>query len=116
VTFGGIMLIIAGSFNLLDGIVALVNDSYYRVDELLFADLSAWGVWWLVLGTIQLGTGFAVLAGRSWGMLLGIGLASINALTALMFIGVYPGWAIAVMVVDALVIYGLVGGFVEASD
>jgi hypothetical protein len=116
VTFAGIMLIIAGAFNLLDGIVALVNDSYFRVDELLFGDLSAWGVWWLIVGAAQLGTGFAVLAGKSWGMLTGIGLAAINAFTALMFLGVAPGWAIAVMVVDGLIIYGLVSGFVESTD
>ena len=31
VTFGGVMLLIAAAFNLLDGIVALVNDDYYFV-------------------------------------------------------------------------------------
>jgi hypothetical protein len=38
VTFAGIMLLVAAAFNLLDGIVAPVNDDYYAVDELLFGD------------------------------------------------------------------------------
>jgi hypothetical protein len=42
-TFAGIALIIAGSINLLDGVVALSKDGYFLVDELLFGDLSAWG-------------------------------------------------------------------------
>ena len=41
-TFAGVILVIAGSFNLLDGIVALTQDEYFRADELLFGDLSAW--------------------------------------------------------------------------
>ena len=107
VTFGGVMLLIAAAFNLLDGIVALVNDDYYVVDELLFGDLSAWGVWWLVIGGAQLLAGWLVLARRGFGALLGIFLAGANALTHLMFLGAYPAWSIAIMVVDVMIIYAL---------
>ena len=107
VTFGGVMLVIAAAFNLLDGTVALVNDDYYVVDELLFGDLSAWGVWWLVIGGAQLLAGWLVLARRGFGALLGILLAGANALTHLMFLGAYPAWSIAIMVADGLIIYAL---------
>jgi hypothetical protein len=99
--------ILAGAFNLLDGIVALVNDDYFVADELLFGDLSAWGVWWLVAGTAQLGTGLAILRRSTWGVIFGITIAGVNALTQLMFIGAYPAWSIAAMVVDGLIIYAL---------
>jgi hypothetical protein len=107
VTFGGVMLVIAAAFNLLDGTVALVNDDYYVVDELLFGDLSGWGVWWLVMGGAQLLAGWLVLARRGFGALLGILLAGANALTHLMFLGAYPAWSIAIMVADGLIIYAL---------
>jgi hypothetical protein len=107
VTFAGVMFIVAGSFNLLDGVVALVNDDYYAADELLFGDLSAWGIWWLLVGGTMLVTGLLIIARRPLGAVFGICLASINALTQLMFLGVYPAWSIAVMVVDALIIYAL---------
>jgi hypothetical protein len=107
VTFGGVMLVIAAAFNLLDGTVALVNDDYYVVDELLFGDLSAWGVWWLVIGGAQLLAGWLVLARQGFGALLGILLAGANALTHLMFLGAYPAWSIAIMVADGLIIYAL---------
>ena len=115
VTFAGVMLLVAASFNLLDGIVALVNDDYYRADELLFGDLSAWGVWWLVVGATQLAVGLGVMARRSWAFVLAVGLAGLNALTQLMFLGVYPAWSIAIMVVDVLIIYALVAG-VDETD
>ena len=113
VTFAGIMLLVAAAFNLLDGIVALVNDDYYRVDELLFGDLSLWGVWWLVIGSALLLAGWGVLARKSWAEFLGIALAGLNAFTQLMFIGVYPGWSIAAMAVDLLIIYALTSRFDE---
>ena len=107
VTFGGVMLLIAGAFNLLDGIVALVNDDDYVVDELLFGDLTAWGLWWLVVGAAQVVAGWLVLARRSFGALLGILLAGANALTHLMFLGAYPAWSIIIIVVDGLIVYAL---------
>ena len=113
VTFAGIMLLVAAAFNLLDGIVALVNDDYYKVDELLFGDLSLWGAWWLFLGATLLFAGWGVLTRKEWAEFLGIGLAGINAFTQLMFLGAYPAWSIAAMAVDGLIIYALTANFAE---
>jgi hypothetical protein len=113
ITFGGVMLLIAAAFNLLDGIVALVNDDYYVVDELLFGDLTGWGLWWLAIGAAQLFAGWLVLARRGFGALLGIFPAGANALTHLMFLGAYPAWSIAIMVVDGVIIYALCTRFDE---
>ena len=90
-----------------------MNDDYYRVDELLFGDLSLWGAWWLVIGSALLLAGWGVLARKAWAEFAGIALAGINAFTQLMFIGVYPGWSVAAMAVDALIIYALTSRFEE---
>ena len=113
VTFAGIMLLVSAAFNLLDGIVALVNDDYYAVDELLFGDLSLWGAWWLFIGAALLFAGWGVLTRKAWAEFLGIGLAGINAFTQLMFLGAYPAWSIAAMAVDGLIIYALTANFAE---
>jgi hypothetical protein len=105
--FAGIMLLIAATFNLLDGVAAIAKDDHFRVDELLFGSLTAWGIWWLVCGAAQFIVGLGVLGQRAWGALFGIALAGVNALTQLMFIAAYPAWSIAAMVVDGLIIYGL---------
>lgn len=107
VTFAGIVLILAGAANLLDGVVALTKDDYFRGDELLFGDLSAWGIWWLFLGILVLYAGWQVLRRNEIGMMLGIAFAGINAFTQLMFLRAYPAWSIAIMVLDLIVIYVL---------
>lgn len=107
VTFAGVMFLIAGAFNIIDGIAALANDNYFKADELLFGDLSAWGVWWLFTGALLLLTGWLVMTRRIMGIVLGVSIAGINAITQLMFIKAYPAWSIAAMVVDGLIIYAL---------
>jgi hypothetical protein len=113
VTFAGVMFVAAGAFNLTDGVVALVNDDYLVADELLFGDLVAWGVWWLFVGAAQMLTGILVLARRFFSVVLGISIAGINALTQLMWLGAYPGWAIAAIIVDGLIIWALTVHFDE---
>src|ERR1700754_4447417 len=101
VTFTGVMLLVAGAFNLLDGVVAIVNDDYYVADELLFGDLTAWGIWWLLIGGVMVFTSLQIIARKFWRVIFGIAIAQ------LMFLGAYPAWSIAAIVVDGLIIYAL---------
>jgi hypothetical protein len=105
--FAGCLFVILGLFNVIDGIAALANDDYFRVDELLFGDLSMWGVIFLVVGALQLLTAFLIFRGSFVGSLLGITLAGVNALTALLSVGAYPVWSIIILVLDGVVIYAL---------
>jgi hypothetical protein len=106
-TFAAVLFIVAGVANALWGISALVNDDYFRADELLFGDLSMWGVFYLVLAAVQLGTAWLILRGSPVGALLGIGLAVLHGTIALMSIGAYPLWTVIVLTIDGLIIYGL---------
>jgi hypothetical protein len=107
ITFVAVLFVVVGAFNLLDGIVALANDDFFVADELLFGDLTAWGVWWLVVGGAQVATGLALLARKLLSFVFALGLAVLNAFTQLLWIGVYPGWAIAAIVVDGLIIWAI---------
>jgi hypothetical protein len=113
-TFAGVMFLIAATFNTVYGISALVNDDYFAVDELLFGDLSMWGVLYLIVAASQVVAALLVFARSAIGAILGIFIAGLNATVALVSIGAYPIWSITVMVVDGLIIYGLaVHGFGE---
>jgi hypothetical protein len=103
-TFAGVLLLLAGAFNLLDGIVAIVDDSRYAVDELLIGNLTAWGIWWLCTGAVLLVAGVMVMRRSVWGLVFGVTLAGFNALSQLVNVGANPGWALAAIVVDGLVI------------
>lgn len=107
VAFAGVMFLIAATFNAVYGISALVNDDYFRADELLFGDLSFWGVIYLIVAATQLVTALLVFSRSAAGVVVGIALAMLNATITLLSIGAYPVWSIIVLVVDGLIIYGL---------
>jgi hypothetical protein len=107
VTFAAIVLFLVGSFNLLDGVVALAEDDRFNGDRLLFGDLSGWGFWWIFIGLLQLFAGSQVMKLKDVGMMMGIAFAGLNAFTQLMFVDVYPIWSIIIMLLDLIVIYAL---------
>jgi hypothetical protein len=108
------MLIIVGVFNVLDGLVAIFNANYFEnvvgeesIVMPVVDDIAAWGWLVLVIGAVLLGTGFGVLAGATWARVLGVVLAGFNMVVQLAFVAHYPFWALSIIAVDALVIYGL---------
>ena len=106
-TFAAVMLLAAGGLNVLWGISALVNDDYFAVDELLFGDLSMWGVVYLCFAALQIGAAFLIFGRSAMGAVLGIGIALLHGLMVLMSIGAYPIWSIVLLAIDGLIIYGL---------
>ena len=107
IAFAGMMLIVVGLFNVIDGIAAIAN-SDYLVNQLLFANLDAWGWFFLIWGALQVCAGFAVYSGATWGAVVGVISAFVNAIAQLSWARAYPVWAICALVLDVLIIYGLV--------
>jgi hypothetical protein len=101
------MLILVGFFNVIDGISAIANADYL-VNKLLFANLDAWGWFFLIWGIIQICAGFAIFAGATWATIVGVVSAFFNSIAQLSWAQTYPVWAIAAIVVDVLIIYALI--------
>ena len=110
VVFAGIMLFMAGMFGAIDGLVAIIHDQVFLItdDQVILLDLTAWGWVHLIVGSIAVATGLAVLSGQMWAIIFGIFLAMSSAFTQLLFITVFPWWSLAIIAIDVLVIYGLV--------
>jgi hypothetical protein len=106
IAFAGTMLVLVGFFNIIDGIAAIAN-SDYLANQLLFANLDAWGWFFLIWGAVQVCAGFAVYSGAGWGALVGVVSAFGNAIAQLSWARVYPVWALAAIVLDVLIIYAL---------
>jgi hypothetical protein len=110
ITFAGVMALIAGGYNALSGIAALSDDDTVAAQawEVLYGiDLTAWGWFWLLVGVLQLITGALILQRNSWGLGLGVGIASFSAFLTVFVMFVFPLWAIAVLALDFLILYGL---------
>ena len=102
------MLFLAGAFNVIDGLVALANAKVYVAGAVyVWSDLRTWGWIVLALGVVELLAGSAILRGHGWGRWFGIGVAGLNAIGQMVFIPAYPWWALLIIALDILVIYGL---------
>ena len=112
-TFAGFVLVLAGAFNIIQGLAA-IQKSNYLDDHVLFSTLKGWGWFFLIWGCFQAVTGVGVFRRVRWAIVVGVGLAFVNCLAQLSWAATYPVWALSVMVLDVIAIYGLlVYGFVE---
>ena len=108
VMFAGVMLLVAGSMNIIEGIAAIGNSSFFASKaHYLVGDLKAWGWIALLLGMAQALAGLGVLVKNQFARWAGVGFAMLNATAQLLFIQASPYWALAMFTVDILVIYGL---------
>jgi hypothetical protein len=107
--FAAVWLVVAGSFNVINGITAIHRSKYY-VNEMLFSSLSTWGWIILVFGIIQLLAGYLVFARSDAGNLLGVAAAVIAAVLWFFFLFASPFGALLALIMNGLVIYGLTIG------
>jgi hypothetical protein len=108
--FAGIMLVMLGCFQAIEGLVAVFDDGFYRVTSgglLVNVDYTAWGWTHLLLGLLIAVSGLGVLSGNVAARAVAVVLAGISALVNLAFIEAYPVWSVIVITVDVLVIYAL---------
>src|SRR5262249_35771146 len=101
VAFAGVMLTLVGFFNVINGIAAISNSGYVA-HQLLFANLDAWGWFFVIWGAIQVCTGFAIMAGAAWAAIVGVISAFFNAIAQLSWAHAQPVWAVSAIVLDAL--------------
>jgi hypothetical protein len=109
------LLVILGTLNIIYGIGALdganvfVNDKRY-----ILTDLNTMGWVLIVLGVIQLGGGLSLIAGNTYGRIIGIIGAGLGAIGALLSIGgSYPWWSLALFFLCLYVLHGI---FIYGED
>jgi hypothetical protein len=111
ISFGGMMLIIGGGFHVIEGLVTLLDDSYYLVSpEGLAVNVSYAVLGWiqLVLGLLSAAIGVGLLRGNLFARVGGVILAAASAIVHLTAMAAYPLWSISIIVVDILVIFSIV--------
>ena len=108
--FAAILLLIAGILNIIYGFGAVGDASFFTHNtQYVFSSLHTWGWITVILGVIEVVAGLSLLAGGTFGRVIGIAAASIGALGALLSVGgAYPFWALAVFALCVIIIHGLV--------
>ena len=108
ILFAGIMLMLVGVLNVIWGIAAIGDSSFFVNDQkYILSNLNTWGWVTLILGVVQILAAYSIWAGNQFGRWFGIAVAGLSAIDALMSIPAYPFWSLAIFAVDILVIYGL---------
>jgi hypothetical protein len=109
VAFAGVLLLVAGTINIIYGIGALDSANIFVGDErFIFTDLNTMGWVLIVLGLIQLTGGFSLVAGNAYGRVLGIVGGSLGAIGALLSIGgTNPWWSLGVFALCVYVVHGI---------
>lgn len=118
VWFAGIMLVTIGLFDILQGLIAVFEDTFsVALDQgILIVDATAWGWVHIGVGVLLVVAGAGVLTGATWGRILGVLVAVLNLLAQLSVLTVYPWWAMIVIILDVIVIYALVVHGREAAS
>ncbi len=108
--FAAILLMIAGTINIIYGIGALDDANIFVNDQrFILTNLNTLGWVLIILGVIQLTASFSLLAGNTYGRVIGIIGGTLGALGALLSIGgSYPWWSLAVFTLCVYVVYGLI--------
>ena len=109
VLFASILLVVVGCFNVIQGIAAIANSHVFIANaHYVFGDLKTWGWITLVLGVLQLLAALGVLAGNQLARWFAVVVIALNAIDQMFFIPAYPFWALTIIAMDVIALYGLV--------
>lgn len=108
--FAGIMMIMVGVFNAINGLVAIFNQDFFvRIgNQVAVFNLAAWGWVHLIIGILLIATGAALTVGQPWARIVGIVLVAVNAIANMLSLTTYPWWSLLVIAVDVFVLYALI--------
>lgn len=109
VTFAATILLIIGTFQVIAGLVAIIDDEFYVVGRnyTFELDASAWGWIHLVIGLLVGLCGFGLFTRSAWAGVGAIFFASLSAIANFFFIPYYPFWSIVIIALDVWVIWAI---------
>jgi hypothetical protein len=108
VLFAAILLLVVGFFNMLYGIAAIANSHVFVANaHYVIGDLRAWGWVTLIISVLQLVAAGGILAGNQLARWFAVAVVGLNAIAMMFFIPAYPFWALVIIAVDVVALYGL---------
>jgi hypothetical protein len=107
--FGGVLLVMLGLFEFLQGLSAALKDDVFVAtsDYVYSVNLSGWGWIHMAIGGAAVVVGLCVLYGQTWARATGILVAVLSAVANFAFLPYYPWWSLLVIAIDVLVIWAL---------
>ena len=110
VFFAGAMMVMLGSFHVIEGLVAVFKDEVFLVGKsglVVNVDYTVWGWVHIIGGLVIAGAGIALFSGRIWARTIGVIMAMVSAIVNITFLSAYPVWSAIMITLDILVIWAL---------
>jgi hypothetical protein len=111
--FAGIVMLLLGIMNLIDGIIAITDSDVFEQNlsappSLPVTDnMAVWGWVVLVLGFVMMVLAFPVIVGFPWARFAGIAAAGVDLLLEFAFLAHFPLWSLIIISLNVVVIFGL---------
>jgi hypothetical protein len=107
--FAGVMLIIIGVFDIVQGLVAIVDDEFYVVtQEWVFQfDTTTWGWIHLILGVILIASGIGIFSANVAARTVGVVGAGLAMIVNFAWLPYYPVWSTIVIAICIAIIWAL---------
>ena len=108
VLFAGVLLLVAGFWNMIYGIAAIANSHVFVANaHYVFGNQRAWGWVTLIFAILLLVAGAGVMAGNQLARWFGVVVVGLNAIEQMFFIPAYPFWSLTIIAMDVVALYGL---------
>jgi hypothetical protein len=107
--FAATLMMMTGAFHVIQGIVALANDTFfvYGKDYVFKFDVTGWGWAHIILGVIVGLAGFALFQGAVWARVVAVIVACISIIASFLWMPYYPIWSLIVVAFDVFVIWAV---------
>ncbi len=107
--FAAVMLIVMGVMDIVQGLVALFNDTFYVVGEewILEFNVTTWGWIHLILGVVLLLSGIFIFSGNVAARTVGVIVAGLVAIANFAWLPYQPVWSIILIAISVSVIWAL---------
>ena len=106
--FAAILLLVVSFFNMIYGIAAIANSHVFVVNaHYVFANLRTWGWITLIIAVLQLAAAGGILAGNQLARWFAVAVLALNAIDMMLFLPAYPFWALTIIAMDVVALYGL---------
>ena len=105
----GILMIMVGVMHVLQGIAAIIHDTFFVVGAqyVYKFDVTTWGWIHLIAGIVVGLAGVAVFGGAVWARTIGVALACVSIIVNFLWIPYAPVWSITLIAFDVFVIWAL---------
>jgi hypothetical protein len=113
IVFAGIVLLVVGALDVLQGFVAILEDEYVvaTTKGLAIVDVTGWGWITLLWGLLLVFAALGLFGGAGWARWLAIVGVALNAIQQIMFLAnypqAYPLWNILIVALNLIVLFAL---------